>query len=224
MGWSVGWRRRLPGGFLVGWRKRIGGSRRRAAGVGCGSLLLLACCAVFCLAVLVPRRVEVTLTPTGESATARPELQATEAEITLTPTERPPTDRPPTETDLPTPTATHTRPPAPTQTRPPAPTFTPAPPTHTAAPAFTVLEFTSPVPVNGDARVVVQTVPGATCSLSYRTPSGSQSGAAGLGQTSADANGICAWRWTIGASTTPGTGRVTITVNGATQNFEIVIQ
>jgi hypothetical protein len=134
MGWSVGWRRRLPGRFWVGWRKRIGGSRRQAVGFGCGSFLLLACCAIFCLAVLVPKGGKVTPAPPRESETARPELRATEAVITPTPR---PTDRPPTETARPVATATHTQPPAPTPTHPTTLTFTPALPTSTRPPAPT---------------------------------------------------------------------------------------
>jgi hypothetical protein len=109
-------------------------------------------------------------------------------------------------------------------TRTPAPPTNTQPPAPTSAPAFTVLVLTSPVQAGGKATVQIQTVAGASCFLGYTTPAGTDSKATGLGATTADAGGICSWTWEIGPSTRPGTGRLAITANGATQVFDIVIQ
>jgi hypothetical protein len=96
--------------------------------------------------------------------------------------------------------------------------------TSPAASAFKVLVLTSPVPVGGTVNVQIQTVAGASCFLSYRTPSGTDSQASGLGATTAGTNGVCSWVWKIGPKTKPGTGSIIITANDVTQSFDIVIQ
>jgi hypothetical protein len=102
------------------------------------------------------------------------------------------------------------------------PTHTPASPTTESA--FPVLVLTSPIKTGEKATVQIQTVPGASCFLAYTTPSGSHSSAKGLGETTADNTGTCSWTWNISASTKAGTGKLSITVNDLTQNFDIVIQ
>lgn len=97
--------------------------------------------------------------------------------------------------------------------------------TNTASTSdFTILVLTSPVPAGSNATVRIQTVADASCFLSYTTPSGTDSQAAGLGPTTADAKGVCSWTWNIGPKTKAGTGSLAITANGSTQLFSIVIQ
>ncbi len=93
-----------------------------------------------------------------------------------------------------------------------------------AASGFTLNQLTSPVPRGGSASAAIQTSAGAACSIRYVTPSGNRSTAQGLVTETADADGVCAWTWRIGSSTKPGTGTVTITANGVTQSFPIVVR
>jgi hypothetical protein len=67
-------------------------------------------------------------------------------------------------------------------------------------------------------------VASASCFLSYTTPSGTDSEAAGLGETTADIKGVCSWTWKIGSKTKLGEGRLVITANDSTQFLSIVIQ
>jgi len=75
----------------------------------------------------------------------------------------------------------------------------------------------------GRASVVAQTTPGASCSISYRTPAGTPSTAQGLTPKTADGNGLVSWTWEIGPSTRPGTGTVVVTCNGASARSSIQI-
>ena len=75
----------------------------------------------------------------------------------------------------------------------------------------------------GRATVVAQTMPGASCSIAYRTPAGTSSTAQGLGSKIADASGTASWTWEIGPSTRPGTGTVVVTCNGASARTPIEI-
>jgi hypothetical protein len=75
----------------------------------------------------------------------------------------------------------------------------------------------------GRASVSVQTTPGASCSISYRTPAGTPSTAQGLTPRVADSSGVVTWTWDIGISTRPGTGTVTVTCNGASTSSPIQI-
>lgn len=162
--------------------------------------------------------------------TDRPSNTPTPATIALPTNTTPPTvtaSQPPRATSTATPLQANTQAPAPTQpptAEPPTaepPTAVPAP---TEAPAFTLINLTSPVPVNGDATVTIQTEPGASCFLRYVTPAGNESEASGLGPQTADGNGVCSWTWKIGGRTNPGTGDLFVTANGVMQRFEIVIQ
>lgn len=113
------------------------------------------------------------------------------------------------------PTAEPTQPPTAAPTQPPT-----QPPT--AAPS---VQFTSIVggPPNSNASATVQASPGAACSLSYTTPSGTISKADGLGAKTADGNGMASWTWKIGGSTNPGTGTVKVTCDGVSITGDITI-
>lgn len=150
--------------------------------------------------------------------------------ITPTPTPTPVT---PTSTKLPstatlvpsqTPTLQATSTLAETVTFTPESTSTFVPTDTASASDFTILVLTSPVRAGSNATVRIQTVAGASCYLSYTTPSGTDSQAAGLGATTADAKGVCSWSWNISPKTNAGTGSIAITANGSTQFFSIVIQ
>jgi len=95
-----------------------------------------------------------------------------------------------------------------------------------AQPTISLVSLTSPVSVGDYATLVIQFAPGAGCFLSYVTPHGTQSTAAGLGPTTADGGGNCSWTWRIGTNTYPGTGHLTVNVisGQATANDDIVIQ
>jgi hypothetical protein len=69
----------------------------------------------------------------------------------------------------------------------------------------------------------VQSTPGATCTLGYRTPEGNPSSTAGLGQKTADANGVAAWSWPIDANTKTGLGNITVNCGnlGITNTIQI---
>lgn len=102
-----------------------------------------------------------------------------------------------------------------------APTAAPAPmpgPAH----GVQITSLTGARP-GGTATAVVQTTPGASCSIGYRTPAGTSSTAQGLSSRSADTNGTVSWTWNIGPSTRPGTGTVTVTCNGESTSSPIQI-
>lgn len=171
----------------------------------------IGCCA--CLATLT------AIFPSNRAAT-----EPTDSQV-VRPTQALATAPPATDTALPPPTAPPTTIPPTATAVPPTATHTPVPPpTATTGPTFTVVDFRSPVPVNGDAHVVIQTQAGATCFIFYRTPSGTASEADGLGPVTADANGVCTWTWQIGRGTNPGQGRVTISVGEYSQTLSIDIQ
>ena len=86
-----------------------------------------------------------------------------------------------------------------------------------------ILHITSQVKVGGDAHLSIQSSPGATCFLRYITPKGSVSGAEGLGESEADQDGVCEWKWNIGPNTEPGTGILRVTMGDGPQNIEIQI-
>ena len=151
-------------------------------------------------------------------ATTTP-LSTTPATPSLTPT----ATVIPSVTPSPTVTITYTPEPTAMSTHTPTNSILPTS-TLPAASTFKILVLTSPVPAGGIANVQVQTVAGASCFLSYRTPSGTESQASGLGSTTAGANGVCSWAWKISPNTKPGTGSLTIMANDVTEFFDIVIQ
>jgi len=110
-----------------------------------------------------------------------------------------------------------------------APAATPTPLTSSASPAATtvtsgiVFVSVSGGPPGGTALVVVQTRPGAHCTIQYRTPAGTASQAQGLMPRDAGADGRVSWSWKIGSSTRPGTGTVTVTCDGVSASHPITI-
>lgn len=87
-----------------------------------------------------------------------------------------------------------------------------------------IIQFTKEVRRGGNASLKIQTAPGSKCSLSYRTPAGTASTARGLGAKVADKKGVCLWKWKISPSTRPGTGTLTLTVNGVARTYPIKIK
>jgi hypothetical protein len=69
----------------------------------------------------------------------------------------------------------------------------------------------------------VQTAPGVRCAITYVTPAGTNSTAAGLTPKAADATGVVSWAWLIGGNTRRGTGTVTVTCDGMTARTPITI-
>jgi endonuclease YncB( thermonuclease family) len=88
---------------------------------------------------------------------------------------------------------------------------------------YEIVAFSSPVKVGSIASLSIQVTADKNCNLSYITPSGNTSTAKGLGITTADGNGLCSWKWTIGSGTKPGTGTLNITVDGVTQSLNIEV-
>jgi hypothetical protein len=87
-----------------------------------------------------------------------------------------------------------------------------------------ILKFTKTVERGGKALVIIKTTPGAACFLTYRTPSGRQSTTRGLGKKTANQQGVCRWTWNIYRKTKPGTGSVTIAVNGVDHSYPLTIR
>jgi hypothetical protein len=118
----------------------------------------------------------------------------------------------------------------PTATNPPSATDTPIAPAATQPAAqpgantsgVTFTSVTGAAP-GGVARAAVQTSPGASCSISYVTPHGTNSTAQGLYPKTADGAGQVSWSWNIGTSTQPGTGTVSVTCNGVSASESITI-
>jgi hypothetical protein len=75
----------------------------------------------------------------------------------------------------------------------------------------------------GRATITAYTAAGASCSIAYRTPAGTISTAQGLTPRTADSNGLVTWSWSIGPSTRPGTGSVTVACSGASVSTPIQI-
>jgi len=157
-----------------------------------------------------------SLTPSG---------RATSTARSLTQTAQPTRTTRPTATPRPTRTARPTNTPQPSPTQTASPTISPTPTeTPTLSAAFELVNLSSPVIVGDYASARIRTLPGASCSIVYITPGGSISSADGLGNQTADENGICFWAWNIGPNTSPGQGSVRITANGLTQTYPIEIK
>jgi hypothetical protein len=75
----------------------------------------------------------------------------------------------------------------------------------------------------GRATISARTAAGTSCSITYRTPAGSISTAQGLTPRTADNTGLVTWSWSIGPSTRPGTGSVTVACSGASVSTPIQI-
>lgn len=126
------------------------------------------------------------------------------------------TPPPPPPTPTPPPTETPT-------TNTPVPTATEAP-TSTPTPGFEVIKLTSTVHAGDEASVTIRTAAGTLCELAYETPAGTESKSDDLKAKVAGNDGLCSWTWKIAAQTKPGTGTLTITANGATESYAIVIK
>ena len=86
-----------------------------------------------------------------------------------------------------------------------------------------LISLTSPVARGATASIQVRTTPGASCSISviYK---GGPSKAKGLSPITASADGICAWSWVVGPSTTPGTWQIVIQTNSVTQSYPFEVR
>lgn len=73
-----------------------------------------------------------------------------------------------------------------------------------------LVDLTSPVTRGDAATIDVQTLAGASCSITVRYKSG-PSKASGLTRATADDTGAVGWTWTVGSRTTPGTWPITVT-------------
>ena len=155
--------------------------------------------------------------------TAKPTSKPADAQVAST---APATAKPNPTTAPPTATKAAPTPVPPTAT--PKPQATPVPPTAVPPtpippPAMT-LSVSSPIKRGLKASASVHNAPaGSTCSLSYVTPAGTQSSAAGLGSTTATGDGTASWSWTIGGSTNPGTGTVSAGCGGQHASASIVV-
>ncbi len=111
------------------------------------------------------------------------------------------TTLPPSNTATPTSTTTAATPSA---------TSSPTATATTAAAGTTITSLTSPIKRGNMASLTAHTSPGAYCSITYITPSGTTSTAAGLFAQYADGAGNVTWTWLISGNTNPGTGSVTV--------------
>jgi hypothetical protein len=104
----------------------------------------------------------------------------------------------------------------------PTPTFRPV---ATSAPAtgLEIQSVTSPIARGATARLVAQTSPGASCSITVLYKSG-PSQAAGLEDKKADASGIVAWSWKVGTRTTPGSWPIIVRCDNYTESTEFMVQ
>jgi S1-C subfamily serine protease len=80
----------------------------------------------------------------------------------------------------------------------------PSPPVIPAKLSIRITSITSPVSPGTNARVEIQTTPGAECAITVVYKSG-PSRARGLEPGVADTGGQIAWVWRVGTNTTPGT-------------------
>ena len=87
-------------------------------------------------------------------------------------------------------------------------------------PQFVSVQGNSP---GRTASVTVQANPGASCSISYTTPAGTVSRAAGLAPQSVGASGVATWSFLIGSATQRGMGSVSVQCDGATITSPITI-
>lgn len=104
----------------------------------------------------------------------------------------------------------------------PTPTFRPV---ATSAPAtgLEIQSVTSPIARGATARLVAQTSPGASCSITVLYKSG-PSQAAGLEDKKADGSGIVAWSWKVGTRTTPGSWPIVVRCDNYTESTEFTVQ
>src|SRR5437763_9312456 len=75
---------------------------------------------------------------------------------------------------------------------------------------ISLVSLSSPVAPFSDARMEIQTRPGASCGISVVYQSG-PSRARGLIPQTADSKGRIGWRWRVGSNTTPGRWPIVVT-------------
>jgi outer membrane biosynthesis protein TonB len=175
-----------------------------------------------------PRAAATVAGPTSQSLSSAVAPTLVSTRTSAPPASTPPP--PPTDTPLPVPTSTpQPPPPPPTDTPLPVPTSTsqpPPPPPSPPPPAatgVTIVSITSPRSPGQTATLSARAAPGASCSISYVTPAGTNSTAQGLIAKQADGAGNVSWSWVIGSNTRAGTGTVRVTCNGQTATTQIVI-
>ena len=78
--------------------------------------------------------------------------------------------------------------------------------------SISVVSLNSPISAGNNAKLTIQTVPGAVCSITVYYKSGPSS-AAGLGSQTADASGQATWSWKVGSRTTPGMWEIVVQSN-----------
>jgi len=78
--------------------------------------------------------------------------------------------------------------------------------------SINVVSLNSPISAGSNAKLTIQTVPGAVCSITVYYKSGPSS-AAGLGSQTADASGQATWSWKVGSRTTPGMWEIVVQSN-----------
>ena len=113
------------------------------------------------------------------------------------------------------------------QAPPAAPITEPTPISVTqAAPSgdisISVVSLTSPISAGSTATLIIQTAPGANCSITVYYKSGA-SQAAGLGPQTVDASGQSTWSWKVGSCTAKGIWKIVVQsdLGGKTTKLEI---
>jgi hypothetical protein len=99
----------------------------------------------------------------------------------------------------------------------------PSPPAATTTGTGVQIASVSGAKPGGLATVVASTTPGASCSISYTTPAGTNSTAQGLSPKTADSSGTVSWTWSIGRSTQRGTGSVVVNCGDSSAQSSIQI-
>jgi hypothetical protein len=204
-----------------------------------GAVVLIALAAAALWITMRPGNTNITLqnTATETPVFVRPTRVGAIAQLTDTPT--------PSATPAPRPTNSPTVLPSPTQL--PSATSTSAPtatatamivPTQSAVnpgsstqptqslPAvygFTLLYLTQPATAGVNAQATIQTVRGASCTISVYMPGENFSIVNALPTLTAGMDGVCSWVWQVGTNTKRGLGFVRISANGMsmTYNFQV---
>lgn len=109
-----------------------------------------------------------------------------------------------------------------TPTQPSNPT-TPTQPSTPTVNKLSVISLTSPVTQNEHATITVKGTPNKSYSITVMYKSG-PSTAAGLEPKIADSNGVVSWTWKIGARTSEGKWKITISGDGQTVSTYITVQ
>lgn len=90
--------------------------------------------------------------------------------------------------------------------------------------SFSLLYLTQPAIAGVNAQATIQTVYGATCSISVYMPGENFPMVKALPNQTAGYDGICSWVWQVGTNTKRGTGFVKISSNGMNQTFNFIVQ